>query len=377
MEKNRTVLINQWNYNVKRNFADLPFQRYRITYRAEFYRLRNVLRRKLGFPVLEADKFSYQDFGWYSGDIVHLWNGIRRDRRPWVSTFEYTLPWWRNTPPEAIDRAVERVAAPYCKRLIAFSKAAAVTQQAFLETRYSALAPAILSKTTIVHPAQPTLLGGYEEKELEEGDLVFTMVGAQFYRKGGAEIVRAFDRLLSEGAPLRLNIIARIALEVGSRVTEEEHRATLARLEKHRERIACRGLLPNQETLSILKKTHVGLLPTQRDTFGYSVLEAQAMGCPVISTNVQSLPEINNDDIGWIIPVPKDDLGLLLTDEKSRRCFSSQVEEGIYQAVRDILNDPTLLPRKGARCLERIARAHAPEDKARVLEAIYDAALAD
>jgi glycosyltransferase involved in cell wall biosynthesis len=46
--------------------------------------------------------------------------------------------------------------------------------------------------------------------------------------------------------------------------------------------------LPNHEVLELMKKSHVGLLPTYADTYGYSVLEFQAAGCPVITTNVRA-----------------------------------------------------------------------------------------
>lgn len=53
-----------------------------------------------------------------------------------------------------------------------------------------------------------------------------------------------------------------------------------------------------------MKKSDVGLLPTWADTYGYSVLEFQACGCPVISSNTRGLPEINNNEAGWIINMP-------------------------------------------------------------------------
>lgn len=42
------------------------------------------------------------------------------------------------------------------------------------------------------------------------------------------------------------------------------------------------GLLPNSKTLSRLNDSHVFILPTETENFGYVVLEALAVGCPVI-----------------------------------------------------------------------------------------------
>jgi len=72
------------------------------------------------------------------------------------------------------------------------------------------------------------------------------------------------------------------------------------------DRITYYEYLPNNEILELMKyKIQVGMLPTRGDTYGYSVLEFQASGCPVISTDVRALLEINNEDCGWIINVPK------------------------------------------------------------------------
>ena len=44
--------------------------------------------------------------------------------------------------------------------------------------------------------------------------------------------------------------------------------------------------LPNDYVLELMREQHVGLLPTWSDTYGYSVLEFQGIGVPVITTNV-------------------------------------------------------------------------------------------
>ncbi len=84
---------------------------------------------------------------------------------------------------------------------------------------------------------------------------------------------------------------------------------TAAFIQGNREWINYFPQLPNSEVLDMMKKAHIGLLPTYADTYGYSVLEFQAAGCPVVTTNVRSLPEINDNDKGWLIEVPKNRMG--------------------------------------------------------------------
>ena len=66
--------------------------------------------------------------------------------------------------------------------------------------------------------------------------------------------------------------------------------------------------LNNADILNLIRECHIGLLPTLGDTFGFSVLEMQSMGCPVITTNRMALPEINDGEKGWVINTKKIEL---------------------------------------------------------------------
>ena len=55
------------------------------------------------------------------------------------------------------------------------------------------------------------------------------------------------------------------------------------------------GYLPNREVVAAYHCAHVLLLPSSQEGFGFPVLEAMAAGCPVVCTNVTSLPEIGGE----------------------------------------------------------------------------------
>src|SRR5262249_18051285 len=152
------------------------------------------------------------------------------------------------------------------------------------------------------------------EKSFRNAIIQFAIVGNHFFRKGGMEVLRAFDVLLGKNFPIKLTIISTFAID---QVWPNQDRIEfLAKLQEAKSIISlhpdcilhCSGL-PNSEVIKLLKQTHVGLLPTWAETYGYFVLEAQACGCPVISTDIRALPEINNAECGWLIKVPKYDLG--------------------------------------------------------------------
>ena len=106
-----------------------------------------------------------------------------------------------------------------------------------------------------------------------------------------------------------LNIISKLEFgDYASKTTIEDYKSAKKIINELSGNISYHKILPNSEVMNILKNTHVGLLPTYADTYGYSVLEAQSFGCPVITTNIRAMPEINNWKKGWIIKVNKDSL---------------------------------------------------------------------
>jgi len=116
-------------------------------------------------------------------------------------------------------------------------------------------------------------------------------------------------------------------------------------------------------------------LPTYDDTYGFSVLESQAAGTPVISTNVDALPEINDDEVGWVIPLLKDRYGQAVRKRtEDRKMISAAIREGVYVALKDVLGRPDIIRKKGVRALDRVARFHDPGAHAQQLYQVYAAA---
>jgi hypothetical protein len=89
-----------------------------------------------------------------------------------------------------------------------------------------------------------------------------------------------------------------------------------------------------------------------------------------------ALPEINNDDVGWVIEVPKDTLGNGRLDGVSdRQAFSGLLQEGLYKILKGICIDPSQIEVKGRKALQRIKERHDPGRAAVKLEEIYREAL--
>jgi glycosyltransferase involved in cell wall biosynthesis len=183
---------------------------------------------------------------------------------------------------------------------------------------------------------------------------------------------------LDEGQHVELNIVSKLNFgDYASRTTRADWIEANRIIRSFPGTIHHFTCLPNDAVTELLKRTHVGLLPSHGDPYGYSVLEAQACGCPVITTDIRAFPEINSGELGWLIPVPKNQLGYgLISTSEERARFSAILEEGLYRTITNTLQFPGGIREKGIRCLTRIKAYHDPAEKAREIERIYDAALA-
>lgn len=268
------------------------------------------------------------------------------------------------------------MAAPNCKKLIAMSACADRIERDYLtsETDYGA---EIAPKLAVLHPPQPRLVSNARDDIGRKEVIRCTLVGADFFRKGGLETLRAFDRLLRRGAPLQLTIVS--SMRIGDYVTHATRREleeAMSIVERHQPSIAHFHHLANDKVLELFRRSDIGLLPTWAETYGYSVLEAQACGCPVISTDVRALPEINSESCGWIIPIPKDRQGnAIIGGAAARADVSERIQDGIERIMTELANDRRAIAQKSALSLQRIERDHDPDVYAATLEGIYREAL--
>lgn len=124
--------------------------------------------------------------------------------------------------------------------------------------------------------------------------------------------------------------------------------------------------------LELCKTAHVGLLPTFADTYGYSVLEMQASGVPVITTNVRALSEINNNDCGWMATLPLNQYGEALYSRiESRNEMKQKLSAELDRIFNDIFLNPDRLQGKALASLDRIKRYHSPEKYGEELKRLY------
>lgn len=260
----------------------------------------------------------------------HFFNTIQIGNNPFEVTFETILPRLGKAPKWLYKLAIKQLVKPNCKKIYALSQCAYNLQKEYLQNEWPKYYEKILAKMEVKLPYQEPIISNYSEKKLPPDQIIFTLVGADFFRKGGMEALLAFDQLIPTYPQLQLNIVSSLNYgDYATNTTAEDQKAALQIIKKYPKNIHHFTSLPNSKVIELYKNSHVGLLPTWADSFGYSVLEAQAAGCPCITTDIRALPEINNDDIGWVIK-----LKLPRYNQENRKLLISQLTNRIKDIVK-------------------------------------------
>ena len=239
----------------------------------------------------------------------------------------------------------------------------------------------IKSKMSILYPPQEVMITPeeFEEKFRKMGKLRFLYVGGQVKRKGGAEVLKAFHQLSQQYDSFTLTFIGKLGDSYNNFYLDVEELKEIRAIIASADWLEYHEKLPNEEVIKLAKQAHIGLLPTMGDTFGFSVLEMQACGCPVITTDRQALPEINNDQCGWLIntkDIPLshgDDFAHYTRDEVDD--LSKTIREQLIKIGAVALDNRISLQERAENSLERIKMQHAPIEYRSKLCSIYEQAM--
>jgi glycosyltransferase involved in cell wall biosynthesis len=151
-------------------------------------------------------------------------------------------------------------------------------------------------------------------------------------RKNHIRLIQAFERA-QELSQSRLELV--VAGQTRTAIPELEH--VLGDVSSRREnvRITMMGYVPDSEVLSLYAKADVFVYPSLYEGFGLPVLEAMACGCPVITSNVSSLPEVVGDAALLIDPYDVEALArAMLTVLEDDGLKKEMSKKGIAQAQK-------------------------------------------
>lgn len=148
----------------------------------------------------------------------------------------------------------------------------------------------------LIPPAIDTDYFAPETLEKKRDKLVITSVGRLAWKKGYEYGLQAVAKLKEKGIPFEYRIIA-------EGVYKQPILFAIRELGLQNE-VSIVSVSEHQQVKAELSKAHVFLHPAISEGFSNAVLEAQAMGLPVITTNADGLSENIVDGItGFVVPV--------------------------------------------------------------------------
>ena len=311
--------------------------------------------------------------------LIHTFNDLVMGGRSWVVSHELELPrFFGPTSPAQIGRGYALLASQHCRRILSMSDAA---RRWFLRRAPDSLRSSLSAKTCIFTGAvKAPEHFGIKPPPLarRHGPIRLVFVGNDALRKGGFQILDAFDRLRKNGVNVTLDFVSAVNTRSYVQIEADAHSRLVRRL-RETEGVRWVQKAPNSEVLRILSEAHVGLLPTLDDSLGWSVIEMMAARLPVVGTNVVALPEmIQNNVSGMLIDVPRDTdnrwIGLIARrgDREVIQDTDSRLVNGIVKAVAALESDDDLRLRMGAAGRARYEENYAPERVAQQLKQIYD-----
>ncbi|ELY1860944.1 glycosyltransferase family 4 protein [Serratia marcescens] len=327
-------------------------------------------------------------------DAFHFFNHTGLIKNKWISTFETIIP----RVPEVMDVhrnpdgknnyeknekigiLLSAIAESNCLSVLALSQSAYDIQVAMLD-EYPTFAASIKSKMRIVHPPQQLLVAAVTDKPVDSDRIKLIFVGRDFYRKGGAEIVLAISELVESGTISADDIDVTLIGDLSKRDNyvhgefkdDMQFYERIEFLVKDLSCISHFASLPNEQVMKKFISSHIGLLPTWGDTYGYSVLEMQACGCPVITTSVRALTEINPSESGWMIDVPCNKFKeIVISNYDDKEEIRNIIITGIKKNITNAVADKRAISDKAQASIERIKNAHAPDAYFKLINTIYE-----
>jgi glycosyltransferase involved in cell wall biosynthesis len=161
-------------------------------------------------------------------------------------------------------------------------------------------------KISVVYPGMPVR----QSKRTEPDDEVkFLFIGKKLTRKGAFLVKKSFEKLVEEYDNIKLTV-----------VTSQTEKLADSR------NINCIRSMQREALFNKVFPIHdVFLFPVYNEGFGITIEEAMSFGMPVISTNINAIPElVENEKTGFLIERGNskeltEKMRILIDDEELRR----------------------------------------------------------
>lgn len=127
-------------------------------------------------------------------------------------------------------------------------------------------------------------------------------IGSLSPRKNIPFLIKAFEEFMKAN-----NIDIQLVLAGGKSWKDEEIHQTISK-SPYRENIILTGFVDDDDLPYIYNQAEVFIYPSLYEGFGIPILEAMASGCPVLTSNTSSPPEVAGDAVLYFDPTNINDL---------------------------------------------------------------------
>ncbi len=259
-----------------------------------------------------------------------------------------------------------------CKKIVFWSNAGYRTFIEYGQVESTAL----LKKATIVYPAIRKVCDSLVRTNKPNKRHVQILFNGDFFIKGGAHVVDAFERL-QENNPY-------VALRLCCDEHRDFHTADPFLRRKYLEKIKSNnrvtlGRVPREDMLTrVFPETDIYVLPTYAYAFGFAALEAMAYGIPVIATNYFAIPEIVRDgESGLLIDTTAYECAKMFPGcfvKSIPTKFHEYMSESVYVRLNKLVESIELRRTLGATGLEIARNQFSFSTHNKIMREIYESA---
>ncbi len=381
------IIYNGNSYPLKRMIINCTTNEYKFVTKA--YDLKAAMLTAIIkiFPKLDKNSiYNRRLFVWKpikkNEGIIHVFNSVFIGKNNWVCTIEHMYPacyylMRENKYEKYCHKLKMHILKPNCKALLPLSEYSKDVIISKLSQYYNEEEMEIIkNKIKVLHPPQKILTTkeSVHKKYAKLEKLKICFVGRDFWRKGGYVTYKCLSKLNEKYKNFEFIIISSLGEDNAAYC---HHTKDMNEVLQNSDFVRWYKELPNEAVLEIIKECHVGVLPTYGDTYGFSVLEMQAAGCPVISCNNFALSEINTNETGWIIDI-KSIVELIGNDYFDTK-IAIHTEKYLFECMEKIFIDlfenieltQKVCEQKAIESMKRIEAFHNPVNYGEKLNEIY------
>jgi glycosyltransferase involved in cell wall biosynthesis len=184
------------------------------------------------------------------------------------------------------------------------------------------------------------------EMKIKDHEFLVGMVGLVSEHKGVTEMLQASAKLIRDNVPLKVVIVGPDRPKGYMKKMKE-----LTRKLDLLEHVIFIGF--RRDIANIMADLDLLVTPSREEAFGRVLIEAMAVGTPVVATSVGGIPEIISDpDLGVLIPPENSDL--------------------LASAILNLLNDPEKRQSMATHALEKVNQDYSIQLHVKRIENFYD-----